>query len=231
LELKFRRKEIESNIAKKTYIGIVLDESGSMSSCATQAISGVNEQIQTIKKTAEGHEEDTYITFVKFSDNPDTLLANKPISVLKEIDKAKYRPKGSTALYDAVASAIDTMRDSADPRDDNAFLLVIVSDGEENNSHKYNAESIASRIKDLQSTGKWTITYMGQIQDLSQAKKMGIAERNISIFVNTASGMDEATRTINKSYGNYLKSRYSADAGANFSMNDFYDDDKVVDKN
>lgn len=203
---------------KKTYIGIVLDESGSMSSCKNEAISSVNEQIQSIRANAKGYEENTFITFVTFNKEVDIVLKNRSIADLKEIDSEIYKPDGMTALYDAIGDTITILRDSANAKDDNAFLLIIISDGMNNIRRNYGLKEIKERIKDLQMSGRWTFTYMGQITDITQAEEMGIPKGNVATFINTAEGMRDASTVMHMSAGNYMKSRIEDGAVASASF-------------
>ena len=55
---------------KKIYNLIILDESGSMQSIKPQAITGLNETLQTIKSAQEKFENQShYVTLVSFNTN------------------------------------------------------------------------------------------------------------------------------------------------------------------
>lgn len=175
----------------KVFISFVLDESGSMATGREQIVSGMNEQIQTLKRRFTDS-ADVCVSFVKFADNIISLYEGKTLDDLKEFETHAYKPNGSTALYDAVGYTIDMMqRMDGINEEGNSSLLVIVTDGEENASRHFNSKQIAEKIKALNDTKKWTVTYLGPNNvDLTKVKE-----------------------SINTTYGNMLRADFSSPIG------------------
>ena len=91
---------------------IIIDESGSMFSIKQQAISGLNETIQTIRKAQADHpDQEHFVSLVSFNtENIKTIHKCIPASDIKEIDADKYLPNSGTPLYDAMGFAINDLR-------------------------------------------------------------------------------------------------------------------------
>lgn len=198
----------------RNYIAIVLDNSGSMESVRDVTISGFNEQVQTIRKNSK--EKETFVSFICFNDRVKEIYFNQEVSSLKEINKDVYVPDGSTAMYDAVGYTINRLVATTDQREEDRYLIIIVSDGEENASKDFSAEALAKKISALQNTKKWTFTYMGANQDLSQiSKTLKIPKGNLMSYDSTVIGTRDAFKGMSMATANYVSS------GVN-SMASFY---------
>ena len=53
-----------------------------------------------------------------------------------------------------------------------SYLVIIMSDGEENSSIKVSSKELAEKIQKFQATGRWTFTYIGSNQDLSKIQQV-----------------------------------------------------------
>ena len=104
-------------------LGIVVDLSGSMATKMAKARAAVNEFL----KNLEGDDEEFLVTF---ADRPELRLAfgSDPSAIRDGLLFAT--PRGSTALYDAVALAVRQMRQGRNRRK----VLFLVSDGGDNHS-------------------------------------------------------------------------------------------------
>lgn len=204
---------------EKAYIAIVLDKSGSMNIARDQTISGFNEQVQTIKANLDPNIE-TIVSLITFNSNVAPLFLNKSAVDLEEIDATQYIPNGGTALFDAIGFTIDTFEGSdgaADPT--TSFLAIVISDGEENSSTTYFGDKLASKIKELEESGRWTFTYMGAVNPQKFAASLNIAKGNIAGFsAANAQGFSDAYASVSNGTQLYMASR---SAGVR-SVNNFY---------
>lgn len=153
-------------------ITIVMDRSGSMITCMTDAEGGLNSFINT-QKNQPGKAN---VTLVQF----DTLVyfAFTATDVM-DVRHIKLEPRGSTALFDAIGSAIVSTgaRLEAMPENERpgGVIFVIVTDGEENSSTSYRAPTIKKMIEHQQSKYNWQFTYLGANQDaITNAMHIGI---------------------------------------------------------
>jgi uncharacterized protein YegL len=209
----------------KTYVVMILDESGSMYSCQGAARNHFNEQVQAIKDTSKG--QTVRASMVKFNGNVNELYFNKPLKELNELGTRDYSPRGSTALYDAMGFTMIKMGKTLKDLDKEhvSVLFVVVSDGEENSSKEFGGEHGRERLQEMidtrQKTDRWTFTYMGANQDITKvAKDLGIHRANTTTF-NTRDFRD-ATRRSRASIGNYMTSRGLGKK----SVKTFYDSSK-----
>ena len=170
---------------------MILDASGSMESIYNQALSGVNETIQTIRMSQKDHPElQQCLTLVSFNSGKDYLnvkYSATPIDEVKEITKEDYIACGCTALYDAMGEMISELKRKVTLED--RVLVTVITDGYENASIHWNGPQIKSLVEELRHQG-WTFTYIGANQDVEAvAGSMGI--RNTLSFDTTDEGTKE----------------------------------------
>lgn len=160
---------------KKIYNLIILDESGSMQSIKPQAITGLNETLQTIKSAQEKFENQShYVTLVSFNTNRvKTIYDCCPANQIQKLNNYDYQPNACTPLYDAMG--ISLTRLMAEVKDEDNVLVTIITDGYENASREYSGKAIFQLIEGLKAKG-WIFTYIGANQDVKKvASSMGIS--------------------------------------------------------
>lgn len=170
---------------------MILDASGSMESIYNQALSGVNETIQTIRMgQKEQPELKQFLTLASFNSGKNYLnvkYSATPINDVKEITREDYVACGCTALYDAMGEMISELKRKISPED--RVLVTVITDGYENASQHWSGPQIKSLIEELRHEG-WTFTYIGANQDVEAvAGSMGI--KNTLVFEETADGTDK----------------------------------------
>ena len=154
------KKKKEIKMAKpKTYVTMILDQSGSMCGTKAQAVQGYNEQVQQMKLNSK--EQDIFCSLITFNGNVFEHLWCEPAEKLTEAAADDYNTSGTTAMRDAVGYAIEKLQRTTDSKEDVAYLVVIISDGEENASRHYSVEALRELKDSVDKTGKWTFTYMG----------------------------------------------------------------------
>jgi len=218
----------------KTFVALIIDESGSMSSIKKETINNFNEQLQVLKQESNspdaiakklliGGQEyegvETFVSVVKFNQNTNIIINLDDVNNISEIADSDYSPDGGTALYDAIGDTIERFQsipEMADPG--SSALLVILTDGEENSSKRFSHKKVKSLIDDLNVNNKWTFTFMGTENALEQAIDIGIAAGNTVVFNNTVKGMSTATSTMSAG----LRSYYNARRIGETSTDSFY---------
>jgi uncharacterized protein YegL len=207
---------------QRTHVAFVLDESGSMQSIRGETIDAFNQQVVAIRETTEGQE--ATVSLVKFNTIvPDPVYWTQPVERMQEIDREVYRPNGMTAMLDAIGLTVDRLVSLPDAEDENtSFLVVIISDGQENNSKRFSSADIAERIQRLDATDRWTFTYLGANQDLAQVQRdLRIPAANTSAFEATAQGIAYASGRQDRGTRAFMRDR----AQGKKSKKDFYLDD------
>lgn len=169
---------------KDNFVKIVfaIDESGSMSSSRSDVIGGFNEFINDQKKEKAG---DVNVSLYTFASTVSTVFNNKNIADVPELTMDNYRPGGSTALNDAVGKAINETgyELAAMPEEErpSVVMMVIMTDGEENNSKEFKSAEIRDMIKHQTDKYSWKFIYLGtDITTTRMADDMGIKCRGFS---------------------------------------------------
>lgn len=143
----------------KTLVAVIIDESGSMDSRRYETITSVNDYLDGIEK----ENRNTLVTIVNFSSpigeekRVRFLERNTKVADTYELTEETYRPRGNTPLLDAVGSTIRNI----ETEDVDRFLVVVVTDGMENDSRDFTREAVQSLVRSKENSGKWTFTYLG----------------------------------------------------------------------
>ena len=117
---------VESNDLFK--IVLILDESGSMDNIREKMLHSINDLIKEQKQIKD---RPATFTLVKFNDGINRKFNNSPLENVNFLTPEDYVPSGTTALYDAIGSTINWFRNEKD------VLMVIITDGQENASKKW----------------------------------------------------------------------------------------------
>ena len=206
---------------------IILDASGSMESIYNQALSGVNETIQTIRMGQKDHPNMKQIlTLASFNSGKEYLKVKysaTPIDEVKEITKEDYVACGCTALYDAMGEMISELKRKVTLED--RVLVTVITDGYENASVHWSGPQIKSLVEELRHEG-WTFTYIGANQDVEEvAGSMGI--RNSMAFEETEEGAKRMIVRDSQSRSRfYEKLHLYGFAKSLVEDEDYFDDDK-----
>jgi uncharacterized protein YegL len=189
-----------------TRVILVVDRSGSMNSIRKQTFDNINEQIATLKRDAKKGGK-TYVSYLQFDDVMELVFDNVPAEELQPIKEHQYIPRGSTALYDAQLRAILTLKKEGDP-EDAAYLVVTLTDGQNNASREITQFELAKMIKEYEVKGNWTFTYMMANIDVNHfAKAMNVPLGNVMSYTADALGAPAAGAIMNSSLGQYMNSR------------------------
>jgi len=162
---------------KKTVVGFLLDESGSMCGRREETINGYNEYISTLKKESG----EITLTLTKFnSERVEVVFVDKNVKDVKQMIDKDYTPEAMTPLYDAIGKTIRSMEKKVKKGD--KVLFAILTDGQENESNEFKQVDIQKLIKEKEKEG-WTFIYMGADQDAwANASQFGIARGNTMNF-------------------------------------------------
>lgn len=145
---------------KRVFNLLVVDESGSMEIIRKQALVGINETLETIRKMQKAHSElEQRVTLITFdSTHKNMFYDNVSADDARSLSMRDYRPCGGTPLYDAIGMGIAKINAQAAEGDN--VLVTIVTDGEENCSEEYSLRMIKNLIEKLKKQG-WTFTFIG----------------------------------------------------------------------
>lgn len=198
---------------------------------SSSTISGVNEQIESIKQLEKEYPDQKYnMDFIHFNSKVTIEYTNKPAGSLEKINESNYKCSGMTALLDAIGVGVKNLNEKIGEKvaaGDAAAVVVIITDGQENASREYDGLKIKSMIEELQGTDRWTFTFVGaNIDTISTARNYGINTNNVMNFSSDTDSNSKVYRSISRSF----KSRASSiDDNVLYSSGVFLsDEDKDV---
>lgn len=191
---KFKKAGTKGNL-----IAVVLDESGSMSSCYDSTIAGFNEFVQG-QRAAE-NAGDATLTLNKF-DAPHikTVCENLSLSEVPALDKTNYRPNGGTNLLDCIGHTIEQVNATLEKnkkKDRPGVIVLIMTDGEENQSRKYDNDQIKAMVAAAEKAD-WSFVFLGaNIDAFSVGANFGMNVMNSVNYstANMAQTMDVLSAT------------------------------------
>lgn len=141
----------------------LLDASGSMSSCANDALGGFNQFLIDQKNFGDAH-----LTAIWF-DNDFEVFYDGMISKCQPI--TKWKTNGMTALYDAIGKTFAHVNPRFSRESPEKVILAILTDGEENSSKEFTMETAGNLIKEHQEKYGWDVIFLGANQDVWKTSK------------------------------------------------------------
>ena len=158
-----------------TELVFILDRSGSMGGLEADTIGGFNSMIEKQKK----EEGTALVSTVLFDDLSEVLHDRVPLDKIHPMTEREYTVRGFTALLDAIGGAIhhiSQVHKYIRQEDVPAHtLFVIITDGMENASRRYNVEQVRSMIRLQKEEYGWEFLFLGaNIDAVGTARQFGI---------------------------------------------------------
>lgn len=169
-------KKVKNNITELVFI---IDRSGSMSGLESDTIGGFNSMIKKQLK----QDGECYVSTVLFDSTTEVLHDRIRLADVPKMTDKDYTVGGCTALIDAIGDAIHhigNVHKYARPEDvPEHTMFIITTDGYENASRKYSANSVKQAIRRQKSKYGWEFLFLGaNIDAVETARKYGIDESN-----------------------------------------------------
>ncbi len=184
---------------KKDYmhICVILDASGSMDTIKRDTKGSMNSFIET-QKEEKGK---TVFELYQFNDKVEHIVAPVDLAHLDTNLMDKYKCGGCTAMNDAICIAIDelgqefaAMPESERPEN---VLVVILTDGQENSSKRFDSNDVKKRIEHQQKIYNWAFLFLAANQDACvSGKKIGVNYDCCSSFKANSEGMQFSERRM-----------------------------------
>ena len=166
-------------MAQKVHVGLVLDRSGSMEDCRTDAIGAVNSYLRQVKEDKDMEASISLITFD--SQSIDVIRDKVPAVGCAELASSEYQPRASTPLLDAVGHGVALLDKHKQPGE--RCILAVMTDGLENASREYTKETIKALLDRKQQEEGWLVLYLGANHDSwAQAHAIGLHAGNVAAF-------------------------------------------------
>lgn len=199
-----------SNTQKCRRIVVILDESGSMSGIRQDIIDGMNKFITEQKKVEPEANHEIMYTFVKFSTNVYPTIETQFCQV-KQLTQEDYVPSGMTALYDAMGLTFEKIKDERN------VAVMIVTDGQENSSSKYNRNNVFKMVKDLELNKNWKFAYLSsdidtweQGNDIGLSNTFKMSSRGVALGGGKCNQITDYTKLGNQISSGYNNQVFSA---------------------
>jgi hypothetical protein len=192
---------------KKTYYHLVLDRSGSMSSCWNETLNGWSDQHVKIQQLArENPDQEIYVSVCLFDNKIEfpggIVRAGKDsIPSLEQV-----APRGSTALFDAIGSSIEKLEFCAGNEisaGQASVVMVVLTDGYENASSRFNGRMIREQMDRLQATELWNFVFIGADFDITATAGYFNAHSDNQMNV-SKNDIGSAFNRVNKSMATYI---------------------------
>jgi hypothetical protein len=191
-----------------TDVTVLLDRSSSMMKLRQTVIDSFNSQFAKMRE----NKGDTRWTFCQFDDKdsakgakeafPHTVFEHRAEKDMTPLTLNDFKPRGSTALVDAVCMTMQQIDARVSGREDSIKpVLMIVTDGLENSSVEFSSAKMREMNAERQKKG-WEVLYLGANQDAwSEAGKYGMAANTVGTYhyagESVASGAVELTGSSN----------------------------------
>ena len=141
----------------------VIDRSGSMQTIKDDMNGSMKDWLAEMKKTAP---KNTIFSAVLFDTEYETPFERVDIQYVDE-KPLMIVPRGGTALLDSMMKAMSLVKDGEDA------LIVVTTDGEENQSKETTLEQLQKRVKELTDSGTEFIYMSSDPNAFDDARKYG----------------------------------------------------------
>ena len=172
-----------------TELVFILDRSGSMSGLEKDTIGGFNSFVNKQKKV----DGECLVSTVLFNSESRVIYDRVSLDKIRKMTDDDYVPSGSTALIDAMGDAIHHImnvhkyiREEDVPEH---TIFVIITDGEENSSHRYSSKEVKKMVNRQKSKG-WEFVFLGaNIDAVETAKRYGISRDRSARYTHDDKGV------------------------------------------
>lgn len=197
-----------------TELVLILDRSGSMSSCARSTVDCFNDFIEKQKQENSGA---VYVSVVLFNQGREVLYNRVGLYEVRPLTVEEFRASGGTALYDALASGIHHIGKAYKyARPDEApgkTIFVVITDGAENSSRLYTLEETRKMVeREIREYG-WEFLFFGanlRAKEIAQA--LGFKEENAVDYICDEIGSTQTYDALNSFVSEFRKEgRVSSD--------------------
>jgi len=203
-----------------TEIVLVVDRSGSMSSIKTDIEGGFKTFLDEQKKLPG----EAYVTYYQFDSLFEKLFEKKSIA---SVDGIKIEPRGSTALVDATAKAINEvgtrLANTAEADRPENVVFVILTDGDENASREFSISKMKEMVEHQKTKYNWKFIFLGANFDaLSAGASYGFSQGTTLNFTTDSNSIKNAIGVANSAMSHYRS------CGVNASDYEFSDQERFA---
>lgn len=173
----------------------IVDRSGSMGAIRDDAIGGFNTFLEQQKQLPG----EAILSLVLFDHVYTVPVDAAPLATVEPLTTATFVPRGTTALYDAIGRALTALLARSPER----AVVVILTDGAENDSKEFNLARSRELISQAQDKG-YQVLYLAANQDAFEVGgQLNVMRSATMNFDHTGAGVRSAMSAATASATNY----------------------------
>ncbi|MEW9521958.1 VWA domain-containing protein [Streptomyces tubercidicus] len=211
------------------HVALVLDASSSMSHLSRKVVEVADQQIAYLARRSKELDQETRVTVYVFADKVECVIYDKDVLRMPSL-KQLYRVGGMTALLAATLKSQRELAQTAQLYGDHSFLTFVLTDGQENASHRCvdaptgDPRELVQGVVRMVETQEdnWTLAVLVPDQmGKREAMQCGFPKDNIAIWDATSTqGLEEAGQVIQQATEKFMVGRSQGIRGSRavFSM-------------
>ncbi|MEW2436544.1 vWA domain-containing protein [Streptomyces caniferus] len=211
------------------HVALVLDASSSMSHLSRKVVEVADQQIAYLARRSKEMDQETRVTVYVFADRVECVVYDKDVLRMPSL-KQLYRVGGMTALLAATLQSQRELAQTAQLYGDHSFLTFVLTDGQENASHRCpnaptkNPRELVQAVAKMIETQEdnWTLAVLVPDQmGKREAMQCGFPKNNVAIWDATSTqGLEEAGQVIQQATEKFMVGRAQGIRGSRavFSM-------------
>jgi hypothetical protein len=198
------------------HVALVLDASSSMSHLSRKVVEVADQQIAYLARRSRELDQETRVTVYVFADKVQCVIYDKDVLRMPSL-KQLYRVGGMTALLAAALKSQRELAQTAQLYGDHSFLTFVLTDGQENASHRSpdapsrNPGELVKSVAEMIENQKvnWTLAVLVPDQmGKREAMQCGFPKDNIAIWDATSTqGLEEAGQVIQQATEKFMVGR------------------------
>ncbi|MFH9725436.1 vWA domain-containing protein [Streptomyces sp. NPDC017254] len=198
------------------HVALVLDGSSSMSHLSRKVVEVADQQIAYLARRSRELDQETRVTVYVFADKVECVIYDKDVLRMPSL-KQLYRVGGMTALLAAALKSQRELAQTAQLYGDHSFLTFVLTDGQENASHRCpdsptrNRRELVEAVAEMIATQEdnWTLAVLVPDQTgKREAMQGGFPKDNIAIWdATSAQGLEEAGQVIQEATEKFMVGR------------------------
>ncbi|BDM70055.1 hypothetical protein HEK616_35420 [Streptomyces nigrescens] len=198
------------------HVALVLDASSSMSHLSRKVVEVADQQIAYLARRSKELDQETRVTVYVFADKVECVIYDKDVLRMPSL-KQLYRVGGMTALLAATLKSQKELAQTAQLYGDHSFLTFVLTDGQENASHRCPDAPARDPLQLVQAVAtmtqtqedNWTLAVLVPDQmGKREAMQCGFPKDNIAIWDATSTqGLEEAGHVIQQATEKFMVGR------------------------
>ncbi|MFF5703820.1 vWA domain-containing protein [Streptomyces sp. NPDC012794] len=198
------------------HVALVLDASSSMSHLSQKVVDVADQQIAYLARRSKELDQETRVTVYVFSNRVECVIYDKDVLRMPSL-KQMYRTGGMTALLAATLQSQRELAQTAQLYGDHSFLTFVLTDGQENASHRCPGAPGRDPRQLVEAVGKmietqddnWTLAVLVPDQmGKREAMQCGFPKDNVAIWDATSTqGLEDAGQVIQEATEKFMVGR------------------------